>query len=125
MNHLSNRREFLKQGSAAAGSLAMSYFAYPTLAAESNSPNERLNIAAIGTANRAGANIRELADQNLVALVDIDANFLDQAGAKFPSARKYRGFRVMLEKEADAIDAVVIGTADHTHAPAAAMARRL
>ena len=121
----SNRREFLKRSSAAAGSLAMGYFASPTSAAESNSPNERLNIAAIGTANRAAANISPLANQNIVALADIDANFLDQAGARFPNARKYQDFRVMLEKEADAIDAVVIGTADHTHAPAAAMALRL
>ena len=121
----SNRRDFLKRSSAVTGALAMGYFSYPTLASESNSPNERLNIAAIGTMNRAGANIGALADQNIVALADIDANFLDQAGAKFPNARKYRDFRVMLEKEAGAIDAVVIGTADHTHAPAAAMALRL
>ena len=31
----------------------------------------------------------------------------------------------MLEKEADKIDAVMVGTPDHTHAPAAAMALRL
>ena len=43
----------------------------------------------------------------------------------YPNAKKYRDFRVMLEKEAENIDAVVVGTPDHTHAPAAAMAMRL
>ena len=64
-------------------------------------------------------------DENIVALADVDANFLDQAGAKFKAARKYRDFRVMLEKEGDKIDAVIVGTPDHTHAPAAAMALRM
>ncbi|HIA19529.1 MAG TPA: Gfo/Idh/MocA family oxidoreductase, partial [Planctomycetaceae bacterium] len=86
---------------------------------------ERLNIAAVGTAGRAGADIRGVASQNIVAISDIDANFLGQAATRYSGARKYEDFRVMLEKEADHIDAVVVGTPDHTHAPAAAMALRL
>ena len=35
---------------------------------------------------------------------------------KFPEARTYRDFRVMMEKEGDRIDAVYCGTPDHTHA---------
>ena len=94
-------------------------------AVASKSPNERLNIAAVGTSGRAGANIRGVASQNIVAVADIDANFLDQAGTRYSGARKYDDYRVMLEKEADRIDAVVVGTPDHSHAPAAAMALRL
>ena len=39
-------------------------------------------------------------------------------------ARRYRDYRVMLEKRKD-IDAVVIGTPDHTHAPPGVMAMKL
>lgn len=119
-----HRRDFLRT-SVTLGGAAACYYVNPVAAAESKSPNEKLNIAAIGTYNRAKADIQGCADENIVALVDIDAKFLDAAGAEYTAARKYRDFRVMLEKEADKIDAVIVGTPDHTHAPAAAMAMRL
>ncbi len=122
MKRTTTRREFLGQTGAVIGA---GYFVNPVAAVESSSPNERLNIAAVGTSGRAGANIRELASQNIVAVADIDANFLNQAGTRYSGARKYEDYRVMLEKEADQIDAVVVGTPDHSHAPAAAMALRL
>lgn len=117
-----NRRKFLEL-SAAVG--AAGYFVNPSPAAESRSPNERLNLACVGATNRAGANIAALKSQNIVAIADIDSQLLEKGAAPYPSARTYRDFRVMLEKEADKIDAVVVGTPDHTHAPAAAMAMRL
>jgi predicted dehydrogenase len=55
----------------------------------------------------------------------VDDNNMAKGSARYPEARKYRDFRVMLEKEAGNIDAVCVGTPDHTHAPAAAMALRL
>lgn len=120
-----SRRQFLK--SSAAGALAagawMSIEGSRLPGAES--PGERLNIAAVGCTGRAGANIAEVASQNIVAICDVDFNLLDQAAERYGAARKYRDFRVMLEKEADKIDAVLVGTPDHTHAPAAAMALRL
>lgn len=117
-----NRRQFTSV-CAAAG--AAGYFANPGLAVESTSPNERLNIACIGATNRAGANIAALKSQNIVAIADIDSNLLEKGAAPYKGARKYEDFRVMLEKEAEKIDAVVVGTPDHTHAPAAAMAMRM
>ena len=122
MNRTTTRRDFLGQTGAV---IAAGYFVNPVAAVDSKSPNERLNIAAVGTSGRAGANIRGVASQNIVAVADIDANFLDQAGTRYSGARKYDDYRVMLEKEADRIDAVVVGTPDHSHAPAAAMALRL
>ncbi len=117
------RRQIL-QTSAVAATAAVGF--HGSLAAtESKSPNERLNIGGIGTANRAGADLGGVASQNMVALVDIDAKYLEQAGKRYSAARRYRDFRVMLEKEGDKLDAVVVGTADHTHAPAAAMAMRM
>lgn len=116
------RRQFLQTSAAAA--LAACHV-NPSRAAEPQSPNEKLNIAAVGTTNRAGANIAGTSSENIVALCDVDENLLGKAAEQYPGARKYRDFRVMLEQEASRIDAVLVGTADHCHAPAAAMALRL
>lgn len=124
MSHRLDRREFLGQ-SAALGALAVAWHVNPGRAAESKSANEKLNIAAIGTMNRAGANISGTESENIVALCDVDENLLGRAAEKYAEARKYRDFRKMLEQEADRIDAVLVGTPDHCHAPATAMALRL
>ena len=47
----STRRQFL---GGTAGAIAASYFVNPSAAVESSSPNERLNIAAVGADGRAG-----------------------------------------------------------------------
>ena len=120
-----SRRRFLADAATSGGLLATAWHVNPRPARASRSALEKLNIAAIGTGNRAGADIRGCASENIVALVDVDNNFLDQAAETYQGARKYRDFRVMLEKEGDKIDAVIVGTPDHTHAPAAAMAMRM
>lgn len=119
------RRRFLQATSATAASIGTGYFVSSTPAEESKSPNERLNIASVGTMARARSNLVGVASQNIVALADIDANSLERAGSVYGGARKYRDYRVMLEKEADKIDAVLVSTPDHSHAPAAAMALRM
>jgi predicted dehydrogenase len=125
MSHRFSRRQFLSASAASASALALGAFANPAPAQESKSPSERLRIAAVGTTGRAAGNLSDLSSQDIVALADVDANLLDKGAAKFPSARKYRDYRVMLEKEAGNIDAVLVATPDHSHAPAAAMAMRL
>ena len=93
-------------------------------AAQSTSPNEKLNIACVGTANRAAADVDGIKGENIVALCDVDKNYLDRAASQFPSARTYADYREMLDKEAAKLDAVVVATADHNHAPAAIRAIR-
>jgi len=122
MPTLLTRRRFVQTSALA---VTAGYFVNPTVALDSDSPNERLNIAAIGAWGRAGANIAEVSTQNIVAIADVDGELLDKGSAKFPHAQKYRDYRVMLEKEQDKIDAVLVGTPDHSHAPAAAMALRM
>jgi len=78
-------------------------------------PSEKLNIAGIGIGGMGGANIRNCAQENIVALCDVDHNYAAGTFAKYPQAKRYTDYRVMLEKQKD-IDAVVIGTPDHTHA---------
>src|SRR6187399_923598 len=86
------------------------------------SPNDKLNIGIIGTANRARSNIAGVEQENIVALCDVDDNFLTAAKERFPQAKTYNDFRKLLEQSD--IDAVVVSTPDHTHAPATAMALR-
>lgn len=122
MSAKQTRRDFLST-SAALGAAAL--FVNPGAVRASRSPNEKLNIAAVGTQNRAFANINGCMEENIVALCDIDLNLLGKAAEVLPDARKYRDFRIMLEQEEDKIDAVLVGTPDHCHAPAAAMALRM
>jgi predicted dehydrogenase len=61
---------------------------------------------------------------NIVALCDVDEVRGAGSFKTFPNARRYADFRVMLEKEAKNIDAVTVGTPDHTHAVAAMAAIR-
>ena len=122
--HLSRRR-FLQHTTLAGSAVVCGGYFSETRAVADRSPNRRLNIAAVGTANRAMADIRGVARENIVALADVDTNFLGAAAKQFPAARTYRDFRTMLERDAEKIDAVVVGTPDHTHAPAAALALRL
>jgi len=78
-------------------------------------PSDRLNIAGIGVGGMGGANLRNLEAENIVALCDVDSNYAAGTVKRYPKARIYEDFRIMLEKQKD-IDAVVIGTPDHTHA---------
>jgi predicted dehydrogenase len=109
------RRRFL-QGTAAAGLI-------PCLPATA-SPNDRLNIACVGVGGRGLANLKGVGGENIVALCDVDALNLGKALELHPKAKTHVDFRRMLEEQKD-IDAVVISTADHVHAPAAMMAMRL
>lgn len=125
-NHF-DRRNFLTRSLAASAAAATwgGVHVNPTPSKAADSPNERLNLVAIGATNRAGANIAGCKSENIIAIADVDANLLAKGTSEYPDAKGYRDFRVMLEKEADRIDGVLVGTPDHTHAPAAAMALRM
>ena len=64
------------------------------------------------------------AGENIVALCDVDSKHLAPQKERFKDARTYSDYREMIEAEADKVDAVVIGTADHSHAPASIRAIR-
>ena len=49
--------------------------------------NDKLNIGVIGTAHRASEDIRGVQNENIVALCDIDDNFLATAKEKFQIGR--------------------------------------
>jgi len=61
----------------------------------------------------------------VTALCDVDANYLKAAAALFPDAKTYKDYRVMLTELGDDVDAVIVSTPDHTHAPASMKAMEM
>ncbi len=119
MAHRPNRRGFLKQSAVLGGGF---WVAGAEAAEESKSPNEKLNIGIVGVNSRGRANTGGVRSENIVALCDIDDNYLNQASKQFPKAARFNDWRKLCEQKN--IDAVVISTADHTHAAAAVAAMR-
>lgn len=113
MPKLLTRRSFLR-GTASTALGAGVFFIGRS--GQAQSANNKLNIGVVGVANRAGENLRGVASENIVALCDVDANFLEAAAKNFPKAEKYRDFRKMIERKD--LDAVVVSTTDHVHAVA-------
>lgn len=123
MPRRTDRREFLKQTGLLGGAMLASGYFSSLPAAESKSPNEKLNIGCIGTANQARFSIDNVRGENIVALCDIDDNYLGKAAAEFPKAARFNDFRELLELPN--LDAVTVCTPDHVHAAATVMALRL
>ena len=78
-------------------------------------PSDKLNIAAVGVGGMGKSNLGRCEDENIVALCDVDFALAEPAFMKYPQARQYKDFRVMLDEQKD-IDALIIATPDHTHA---------
>src|SRR3989449_5573707 len=113
------RRRFLYSTAVAAGTASLSR----PFILRAASTGDKLNVAFIGTGNKGAENLKNLADQNVVALCDVDENFLNAAAQKNPGAKKYRDFRKLLEQKD--IEAVVVTIPDHMHAVAAMAAIKL
>jgi len=94
--------------------------------AEGPAPAAKVNIAGIGIGSRGGADIEEIAGlgHNIVALCDVDENYAAKEFAKYPNAKRFADYRVMFDKMGKEVEAVVIGTPDHTHALIAMEAMR-
>jgi len=86
--------------------------------------SEKLNIAGVGVGGMGKNNLRACESENIVALCDVDGAYAAPVFERYPKAAKYRDFRQMLEKQKD-IDALIIATPDHTHAPVAMAAMKM
>src|SRR3989441_6195009 len=111
------RRKFLQQTTLTTAGL---WLIGPSRSWSAGSLNEKLNIGVIGVAGRGGDDLKEVSSQNIVALCDIDDKNLAAAAQKFPGAKPYNDFRRLIDQRG--IDAIVVGTPDHTHAVAAVAA---
>ena len=107
------RRRFL--GTAASASAAAAITILPGRVWAGPSPNGKLDIAGVGIGGMGRGNMRQCRGENIVALCDVDDRYAGRTFKSFPNAKKYKDYRIMLEKEKN-IDAVVIATPDHTHA---------
>jgi predicted dehydrogenase len=116
---LPTRRHFLKRTAA----MGMAFTFIPRHVLGNGgfiSPNEKLNMAAIGVGGMGAANINAVAgSENIVALCDVDEVRAADTFNRFPNAKRFQDFRVMLDKMHSQIDAVIVATPDHTHAVAA------
>ncbi len=118
----SNRREFLSKIVVTGVGF---WVASRTGWANAKSPNEKLNIACVGAGGRGGANIEGVKGENIVALCDVDAHRAAGAFKGFPKAEKFTDYRKMFDKIHKNIDAVVVSTPDHMHAPIVLAAMQL
>jgi predicted dehydrogenase len=136
------RREFVGTAVAAAGVLGGA----PALLRGRNL-NDKLDIAFIACGGRANASLNELTivpgrdpaasgsgrrgseggptaphpDENVVVLCDVNQNALDGAALRYPKAKKFTDLRRVFDHP-DEFDAVVVSTAEHTHAIATYLA---
>jgi predicted dehydrogenase len=78
-------------------------------------PSDQLNIAGIGIGGMGKENLSRCTTERIVALCDVDFGFAEPVFAKYPEAKRYRDYRVMLDEQKD-IDAVIVATPDHSHA---------
>lgn len=114
-----SRRRFIVLSAAAAGAVSIGRPAWAR-----GRRADKLRIAVVGTQNQAGWNLSQIESEQIVAICDVDSGYLEQAGARYKDAKRFRDFREMLAAPLD-IDAVLVAAPDHIHAPAAAMAMRL
>ncbi|CAM4261972.1 Gfo/Idh/MocA family protein [Zobellia roscoffensis] len=117
-----NKREFLKSAA------AVSSFALLPNAAWAFQNGKRLRTAHIGVGNMGADDLNAIASHSsvdVVALCDVDSVNLAKAHKLHPGARVFFDYRAMLDEMGGEIDAVVVSTPDHTHAPASLMAMEM
>ena len=116
------RRSFLKAGTAAAVGLTVAPSSilgktYGHTAA----PSDKLNVLGVGIGGRGASDLRAVAKtENIIGLADVDWAYADHVFKDYPKAKKFNDYRKMYDKMLKSADAVIVATADHTHAIIAA-----
>ncbi len=111
-----DRRNFLKLSSGAV--LAAVTPTFPCISVVGASPNSKPVVAGVGVGGVGFGQLQECekAGFQISVLCDVDDVYAKKAYDRWKQARQYRDFREMLHAEGDKIDAVYVGTPDHTHA---------
>ncbi|NVN16928.1 Gfo/Idh/MocA family oxidoreductase [Muricauda sp. HICW] len=118
-----NKREFLKKSSVGALGIMLA----PSIL-KAGFPKDKLRTAHIGVGNMGMEDLKAVSSHSaveVIALCDVDAINLSTAHKMHPGARIFFDYRAMLEEMGDEIDAVIVSTPDHTHAPASLMAMNM
>ncbi len=85
----------------------------------------KLQVACVGVDGMGFSDLSQVGSHPSVEFVgfcDVDANRFARADEKFPGVPHFRDYREMLEQLGDAVDAVLVDTPDHMHAPVAVAA---
>jgi len=114
------KREFIKTSAVLAGTalLPSSMFAF-------SEGINKLRTAHIGVGGMGAADLASIASHEAVdvtALCDVDQKNLEAAHRLYPKAKIFSDYRELLKEMHNQIDAVIVSTPDHTHAPASLMA---
>ena len=120
---MTSRRHFLKTASAT--TFAAPWIGWKTA---SGAPSGNLRFANFGAAGRAWGDLTEMLqapNTTLVAVAEVDLGRTKQLDEAHPGTKVFQDWRELLDKMHKEIDAVVIGTPDHMHAPIAMAAMQL
>lgn len=121
-----SRREFLKtSGLALAGMMLMPEVVPASVLgkrAGHTAPSDKLNILGVGIGGRGAAVLSGLETENIIGLCDVDWKYAKHVFDKYPNAKRYKDYRRMFDDMLKDADAVMVATADHTHAIIAAQA---
>jgi hypothetical protein len=119
-----SRRDFLKKSSATLAGMIVVPSIVPSSvlgkAYNHRAPSDKLNIMAVGIGGRGAADLSAMETENIIALCDCDWKYADHIFKKYPKAARYNDYRKMYDEQLKSADAVLVATADHTHAIIAA-----
>lgn len=79
-------------------------------------PSDKLNILGVGVGGRGSAVLQDIEGQNIIGLADVDWKYAADTFKRYPDAKRYYDYRKMFEELGKSADAVMVATADHTHA---------
>ena len=123
MSNEMSRRSFLKAGTAAAIGLTMATDnMFAKAKKKTVAPSDKLNIIGVGIGGRGASDLRGMESQNIIALCDTDWAYAKHVFERYPEAKRYNDWRVCYDEMLKDADAVMVATADHTHAIIAANA---
>ena len=91
-------------------------------------PGKKLRVAQVGLGSMGLNDLKDIASHpavEIVALCDVDANALNTVKTKYANAKTFSDYREMFKSIGGEIDAVVVSTPDHAHAPVALKAMEM
>ncbi|HYW79787.1 MAG TPA: Gfo/Idh/MocA family oxidoreductase [Thermoguttaceae bacterium] len=118
-----HRREFLTASAQAAVALSI----IPEGLAFGATANEKLNIALVGIGGRGTWFVDTIprTGQNVVAVCDVNDDRAAESLKKMAGVPRYYDYRKMLSEKDKEIDAVIVATPDHHHAPCGVRAMKM
>ena len=116
------KRDFLKTSAIIASSML-----FPRTLISQEKSFKKIRTAHIGVGGMGFHDLKAISSHNsveVVGLCDVDSDALLKLKGKYPNVKTYKDYRIMLSELSNQIDAVIISTPDHTHAPAALMSMK-